>query len=208
VLERLNSALESPPTLVLSEHEGLRFGAGGEVPVARNFRVFATMNPAEYAGRSMLSPAFRDRFGLWAFVELPGEAEVRAMLRALVHGEHPEFAYAGRLWRAPASAPFYGQLAHVPGVDELFAAFASFHASVSAATGPGAEVGRTRRERYVFTRRALLTALRLFAASAPHAADPRAALREALEQVYVERVQPGADRQAVRAALRAVGLGR
>lgn len=208
VLERLNSALESPPTLVLSEHEGLRFGEGGDVPVSRDFRVFATMNPAEYAGRSVLSPAFRDRFGLWSFAETPGEAEVRAMLRALVYGEHPEFAHAGRLWRAPATTPLHGHLAQVPGIEDLLARVASFHASVGAASGPGAEVGRTRRERYVFTRRTLLTAAKLFAASAPHAADPKAALREALEQVYVERVQPGADRQAVRAALRAVGLGR
>ena len=45
VLERLNPVLESPPTLVLAENRGERFGPGGDVPVADSFRIFATMNP-------------------------------------------------------------------------------------------------------------------------------------------------------------------
>lgn len=34
---------------------------GGE-PIHGDFRIFATMNPAEYAGRSVLSPAYRNRW--------------------------------------------------------------------------------------------------------------------------------------------------
>jgi hypothetical protein len=33
------------------------------------------------------------------------------------------------------------------------------------------------------------------------------AVRDAIDAVYVQRVQPGPDRQAVRTALRSVGLG-
>jgi hypothetical protein len=33
------------------------------------------------------------------------------------------------------------------------------------------------------------------------------AVRDAIDAVYVQRVQPGPDRQAVRTALRTVGLG-
>jgi midasin len=59
VLERLNPVLEMPPTLVLTEHDGRRFGPNGDTPVSENFRIFGTMNPGEYAGRATLSPAFR-----------------------------------------------------------------------------------------------------------------------------------------------------
>ncbi|NBW97444.1 MAG: hypothetical protein EBR28_12130, partial [Planctomycetia bacterium] len=91
VLERLNPVLEQPATLVLSENAGVRFGAGGDIPVADSFRIFATMNPATYSGRSVLSPAFRDRFNLWNSLEAPGETEYRALLARLVHGVQPEF---------------------------------------------------------------------------------------------------------------------
>jgi MoxR-like ATPase len=211
VLERLNPVLEHPPSLVLSEHDGTVFGPGGAVEVHPRFRMFATMNPAEYSGRSVLSPAFRDRWNLWSFVDLPGELELRAMLRCLVRGEQPEFAHGGVLWRAPDVDPAYPGLGRLPDIDAMIDQLASFHLAVSAAAGGGggaAEVGRQRRERYVFTRRTLLAAMRLFARAVERGLEGRTALTEALDQIYVERVQPGADRQAVRAALRAVGLAR
>jgi MoxR-like ATPase len=211
VLERLNPVLESPPTLVLSEHDGTTFGQGGDVPVHPNFRIFGTMNPAEYSGRSILSPAFRDRWTVWSFVEPAGEGELRAMLRCLVHGEQPEFALGQGLWRAPDIEPVHPALARVPDIDSLLEGLASFHVAVSAASGGwgrAAEVGRARRERYVFTRRGLLAAVRAFAGGVERGTDGRVALLEAIDQLYIERVQPGPDRQAVRAALRAVGLGR
>ncbi|MEI8257140.1 MAG: AAA family ATPase [Deltaproteobacteria bacterium] len=209
VLERLNPVLESPPSLVLTEHDGLVFGDGGDVAVHPSFRMFATMNPAEYAGRTVLSPAFRDRFGIWNFVEQPGESELKAMLRCLVRGEQPEFPWAQCLWRAPDVEPFYPGLGAVADIDTMLVATASFHvamASATGGTGGGAEVGRTRRERYTFTRRTLLSAMKLFAGAVDRGVAGPAALREALELAYVERVQSGGDRQAVRSALRAVGL--
>ena len=71
VLERLNSVLEDGHELVLTEGEGTIFAKGGDVEPHDDFRLFGTMNPAEYAGRSTLSPAYRDRWQMWRFVDLP-----------------------------------------------------------------------------------------------------------------------------------------
>jgi MoxR-like ATPase len=208
VLERLNPVLESIPSLVLAEHRGERFGPGGDVPVDDGFRMFATMNPAEYAGRSVLSPAFRDRWSMWSHLEAPSEGEFRAMLDRLVHGTHPEFTLDNVLWQAPDSDPIHPCLADEPGIDDVLDAVASFHTAVAAASGNGhaPELGRTRRERYVFTRRTLLAAMQLAAGFVETGASVEPAIRRAIEHVYVERVQPGPDRQAILSALRTVGL--
>lgn len=210
VLERLNPVLEQHPSLLLSEHLGERFGHGGDVPLAEDFRIYATMNGAEYSGRSVLSPAFRDRFSLWNILEAPGEAEYRALLMRLVHGCHPSFVLDGVEWRAPDGEPVHPGLDQEPGIDSLLERFASFHAAISAAAGgpAGSDLGRSRRERYVFTRRTILVAMKLLADLAAAGIGIEAAAREAVEIVYLQRVQPGADRQAVRTSLRTAGLAR
>jgi hypothetical protein len=210
VLERLNPVLEQPPTLVLSENAGESFGIGGDVPVADAFRIFATMNPAEYSGRSVLSPAFRDRFSLWNVLAAPGEAEYRALLMRLVHGVHPEFVLDGILWQAADSDPVYPHLAPQPGIDGLLEAITSFHCAVAASSGGdgGAELGRVRRERYVFTRRTLMALMSIVASRVGKGAGIHEAVLGALEIVYLARTAPGADRQAMRTALRTVGLTR
>lgn len=210
VLERLNPVLETPPSLVLAENKGERYGVGGDIPLAESFRIFATMNPSEYAGRSVLSPAFRDRWAFWNFLEPPGKAELRAMLTRLVHGAHPEFSFERTLWRAPDSSPVHSCLDKQPGIDGLLDSIAEFHTAVAATSGNGggAELGRTRREHYVFTRRTMLAMMQLFADLVRRGMEAGHAACQALEQIYVDRVQPGPDRQAVRTALRAVGLER
>lgn len=212
VLERLNPALENPATLVLSENGGERFGPGGDVPVADTFRVFATMNPAEFSGRSVLSPAFRDRFGLWNVLESPGEAEYRALLARLVHGVQPEFLADGTVWKASDGEPLLPGLAadrRADGrIDGLLDAVASFHFAVAAAAAGegGVELGRIRRERYVFTRRTLLSMMTLLDRLVARGDDVEVALARAIDTVYLQRVQPGPDRQAIRTALRTVGI--
>jgi hypothetical protein len=210
VLERLNPVLEQPPSLVLSENTGERFGLGGTVTIADSFRIFATMNPAEYAGRSVLSPAFRDRWSLWSVLDSPGETEYRALLARLVHGVHPEFILDSVEWRAADGEPVHPQLAGDSRIDGLLDSIASFHGAVTAAAGGDGSVtlGRARRERYVFTRRTMLAAMSLMAGLVDRGVDLEAAAREAIELVYLQRVQPGPDRQAVRSALRTAGLAR
>lgn len=219
VLERLNPVVEQPPSLVLTEGSGTVYGPGGDVPVHAGFRMFATMNPAEYAGRNALSPAWRDRWQVSRFVEAPTEADLLAMLRRLVFGEQPEVATEGVVWRAPASAAVYPGLAEVPDMEGLLERLAIFHASVTAAAGGGggpAALGRTRRERYVFTRRTLLTVMALMARHAIVTPDgrrvdlaiaPERIVRDVLERLYLDRLQDGADREALVSALRAAGLG-
>ena len=130
VLERLNPVIELPPSLVLSEGDGKVFGRGGTVAVAPEFHLFATMNPADYAGRSVLSPAFRDRWLVWHQAESPGEFGFAAMLRCLVFGEQPEVVFRGRHYQSPHTQPLYPALALVPGIREVLPRLALFHASL------------------------------------------------------------------------------
>lgn len=211
VLERLNSALDQPPSLVLSEADGTKFGSGGAVEVSPHFRLFATMNPAEYAGRSILSPAFRDRWLVWHQAESPGESAFAAMLRCLVFGEQPEISFQGARYQSLADEPAHPDLAHVPGIRELLPRLALFHASLCQASGMGGDapsLGRLRRERYVFTRRSLLTCMKLLeSAVAENPGTPLVRhLREAIEIAYIGRMRDGADRSAAIALLRAAGL--
>jgi len=218
VLERLNPVLERPPSLVLTEGPGTHYGPGGDVVVHPNFRMFATMNPAEYAGRTALSPAYRDRWQISRFVQPPSEADLHAMLRRLDYGEHPQVAIDGKLFQATSQEAVYPELVELPEIDQLLERMAIFHSSVCAAAGVdggSATVGRTRRERYVFSRRTLLTALELIGKLRLCGADgselnadqaPGRIVADVLERLYVDRVQDRPDRDALISAGRAAGL--
>ncbi|MFZ4596025.1 MAG: AAA family ATPase [Verrucomicrobiaceae bacterium] len=211
ILERLNCVLESPASLVLTEGAGTVFGPGGDVPVAIGFRLFATLNPAEYAGRSVLSPAFRDRWSVWHHAAVAGEDDYLAMIRFLIFGEQPVVQFHGQSYQAAASTATLPELQPLPDIETLLPRLALFHTSVAKAAGadgnaPG--LGRTRRERYTFTRRTLLNTLRLTrdewvlnpTVSGTHL------LREALHTFYVARLRDAGDRKAVQSLLRAAGL--
>lgn len=209
VLERLNPVLEDPATLVLTEHDGTRFGRGADVEVAEGFHIFGTMNPAEYAGRSPLSPAFRDRWGIWSHVPKPNESELLDMLRCLVTGISPSFVWDGVRWTPPAGTPTYPALSDYPDWEGTLTAIASFHARISGAAGESeapATIGRVRRERYVFTRRTLLNAMRLIASTCTGALNLRGVAARVLGEIYIHRLQESADRSAALTLLRATGL--
>ena len=211
ILERLNSVLERDPSLVLTEHDNEVLGPGG-TPIHPSFRIFATMNPAEYAGRSALSPAYRDRWRGYVFVHPPGEAEYAAMLRALVHGSRPDVQIRGASFRGqPGEAPMAG-LADVPGIDAFLQALARFHTALEGAVGRGGNrgggLGARRKERYVFTRRGLLSVLDYIAhAVVVQGQAPTWAMRVALARTYVGRVGNVADQQVVLQLLDAAGIG-
>jgi hypothetical protein len=197
VLERLNSVLERAPSLVLSEHDGRVLGPRGVHP---DFRVFATMNPATYAGRSPLSPAFRDRFRAYRCVPAPGEQDVSTFLRAAVHGEGGSVQVAGRRYTQPPVAPGYPTLGGSPWLSAALPSLARFHVSVTSAFRAQPTTGA--RERHAFTRRALLSLLDFLALGDV----TEARFREALVRYYVERVPPD-DQATVIRLLDAVGLG-
>ena len=211
VLERLNCAIESTPTLVLSEGHGTVFGPGGDVEVSENFRLFATLNPAEYSGRSVLSPAFRNRWLIWHQAQAADETAILAMLRTLVIGEQPVVYWKGKSYRADAVNPLFPQLQEMPEIESVLARFAMFHTTVAKAAGaPGTTPGlaRQRRERHTFTRRNLIATLQL--CSGPSATSPsgdlRQTLSEAIQQIYLNRYPDTADRKAILSHLRATDL--
>ncbi len=223
VLERLNPVLERVPSLVLTEGDGVRLGPGGDVQVHEDFRVFATMNPAEYQGRSVLSPAWRDRFVATWQASPPGELEARQMLERVVFGVQPDVEVDGRRWAggAGAAAP-YGELAEVPGVEGFLARLAALHTALvrmaTAAEGRPASIGAARRERYVFSRRGLLAVLdallhiEIVDSSTGQLRgfvdDPDAVAIDALERTYIDRLRSTDDRTRVTTVLRSLGLSR
>ena len=209
VLERLNPVLELPPTLVLTEHDGRRFGSGGDVPISADFRLFGTMNPSEYAGRATLSPAFRDRWGIWGHIGKPSEPELLDMLRCLVTGESPAFVWEGVRWIPPRSEAIYPALGDFPDLETTLKSISSFHARISGAAGENeapASIGRVRRERYVFTRRTLLNAMRLIHENAKGASRLRGVAARVMAEIYIQRLSDPADRAAALTLLRATGL--
>lgn len=210
ILERLNPVLETPPSLLLSEGDHTLWGPGG-LPVHPDFRILATMNPAEYAGRSVMSPAFRDRWVNWFHAGAPGEVEFLAQLRFLAHGEHPEVIHGDWIYQGTPTAPVLPELGEMSGSDELLEAVARFHASMATAGaegGRGPALGRSRRERYVFTRRSLEAGMKVWARlrRASPSACPKAQLAEVLSTFYWHRLGSSADRKAAQGLAQAAGL--
>lgn len=208
IIERLNPVLERPPSLLLSEHDLTRFGVGG-VPIADGFRIFATMNPAEYAGRSVLSPAFRDRWALWTQVGPPSGSDVRALVDRLVLGRQPLISHRDRLYQSPTTEPILPHLAAQDGIEEWCERIARVHISAvtaSGSDGDAAEMGRVRRERYTFSRRTLLTALELAESAVAEGRPLQQALVQAMHDVYCARLSEASERAAMDSMLRAAGL--
>jgi MoxR-like ATPase len=211
ILERLNPVLEREPMLVLTEHDNSVIGRGG-TPVHPDFRIFATMNPAEYAGRSPLSPAYRDRWRGYRFVDPPTEGDYHAMLAFLVDGQQPDVLLRGRKFTGTPQAPAFGQLAEIPGIDGFLLALARFHSALeSAVRNPEehrqAHLGVRRQERYIFTRRGLLAVMDCLAGALGTATSPEEAMRVALLRYYLGRVATPSDRATVARLMDAAGIG-
>ena len=199
ILERLNPLLEREPSLVVTEHAGERVGGDELHP---DFRVFATMNPAEYAGRSALSPAWRDRWRAHRVLPAPGEREIEQFLRAAVLGESPAIEAGGAAWPSARVAAPWARLARAAGIATFLGSLARFHVSLERALARADGPGRARRERYVVTRRNLLSVLDWMVAHG----GTHVAMREALVRYYVERLAL-ADRAPVVRLLDAAGIG-
>ena len=74
--------------------------------------------------------------------------------------------------------------------------------------GAAPSLGRTRRERYVFTRRTLLNCLKLLGRARVENPDAPAGaqIRQVIEDAYMRRIGDRTDRNAAVALLRAAGL--
>jgi MoxR-like ATPase len=155
VLERLNPVIERHPSLVVSENQGTRIAPGGDIELHPGFRVFATMNPANYAGRSTLSPAYKDRWTAYKYVSAPSEREYAEMLALMVSGEQPLFSLNGDTFGGGRVPPLFSVLSTVEGLRGLLPKLAKFHATVEG-MARRREIGRDAQEPYSFSRRSLI----------------------------------------------------
>lgn len=213
ILERLNSLLEQPPSLVVSEFDNRIYGGKGR-PIAKGFQMFATMNPASYAGRTSLSPAYRDRWLAHRIVPAPDESGFRAMLELLVFGRQPEVALHDVRWAGSQVNPMFPTLAQISGMSSWLDELASFHAALCRPASGGGEASAkawsSRRDAHVFSRRALLSVLRFlaqFCQVSTSAEDVRVIFRRAIQRYYLDPVDNGAERRAIIDLMHATGLG-
>jgi MoxR-like ATPase len=191
ILERLNPLLETPRTWRLTEN-------GGEIiQVPSTFRLFATMNPAEYAGRRRLSPAFLDRF--IGHVVVPGRTaqDYAAHLTQWVYGEAPVVEVAGRSWTGRRVEPLLKNLARCTDIEEMIPLIAHFHAlAETAAEGTD---GRAPSRRALFR-------VASFADQGSASRQCRAAFGRAVERYYLARL-PASERAGTADLAAALNLG-
>jgi hypothetical protein len=218
VLERLNPVLERTPGLVLTEGPGTRFGPGGDVVVHPGFRVLATMNPAEYAGRAVLSEAWRDRFTAHLVAEPPDELALQQLVAHARSGEHPAVVLDGIRWGPAALEGAPCPVLSDPAFDDLLPQLAPLFAGLAAMSDPasGTPLGVERRERPVFSRRGLLALLDAVRRLSRHdpvrggrvdaISDPVGTLREAVHAATIARLATPADRDRVTLLVRSLGL--
>src|SRR5262249_33763399 len=103
-------------------------------------------------------------------------------------------------------------LASWPEIRTLLPALASFHVALENATGHAdetARLGARRKERYVFTRRGLLSFVEYLASpfGLGDGTPSRRAGRAALRRFYVGRVSAATDQRPIVQLLEAAGLG-
>lgn len=205
ILERLNSLLEVPASLTVAERDLAVWGPGGQ-PIHPGFRVFGTMNPAEYAGRSAQSAAGKDRWLYQLQVQAPDLAAMTAMLEQAVFGQQPQAAGWGAAvvggWQPAVRCPLPDNAL----TRDLLGRLAQLQVSVTAAANSEGGLGADRREPYVFTRRGLLALLQLVSDRVREGEELETAMRAGLRLAFVDRVAPQ-HRAALALLMDAAGLG-
>jgi len=168
ILERLNSQLEKNPSITLSENGGIivrkftdedrelkkQGKLQGVEELNPNFRIFATMNPAEYSGRSPMSPAYKDRWTSYRFVKTPDEKSYEQMMNFMVFGEQPEVEIRGKKYSGEKEASKLATLEDIPNFRTFIPKMAKFQAKIEDLARKR-EIGKGKKEKYIFTRRGL-----------------------------------------------------
>ena len=168
ILERLNSQLEKNPSITLSENGGIivrkftdedrelkkQGKLQGVEELNPNFRIFATMNPAEYSGRVPMSPAYKDRWTSYKFVKPPNEKSYEQMMNFMVFGEQPEVEIRGKKYSGEKEASKLATLEDIPNFRTFIPKMAKFQAKIEDLARKR-EIGKSKKEKYIFTRRGL-----------------------------------------------------
>ncbi|MEK7653799.1 MAG: AAA family ATPase [Patescibacteria group bacterium] len=231
ILERLNSQLEKSPSITLTEHgnevvrelnkeEMEEYKAGklpGVVPLHPNFRIFATMNPAEYSGRKPMSPAYKNRWLSYKFVESLTVEDHKNMMSLLVYGEQPVVEGPGRQkFGGEKVKALLENLGKIPWFREFVPKMAKFQADIEKAARER-EIGKDLKEKYVFTRRDLLGFLEHLASKASVNRStgeiknvlnaPKEIILKAIQYYYLDKMRSRDDLAKIKNLLDAIGIG-
>ena len=215
ILERLNPVLEKNPALTLTENNGEKIGPGGDTPLSDKFRIFATMNPAEYSGRSPMSPAYKDRWTSYKYVENPAEKDYEAMMKLMVYGEQPKVAFRGKEYRADDQESLYPTLETIPGFRSFIAKMAKFEVTLEALARER-KIGKDRQEKYIFTRRGLIEFMAYLSEKSivdrktgervSIKDNPKEIILRAIQYYFLDKISNADDRKKVEDQLAAIGL--
>ena len=216
ILERLNSLLENPPELTATEKSPpIELGGSTGELVHPSFRIFATMNPAEYSGRIALSPAYKDRWTGYSYVPLASEMEILHMLNMWVFGETPPVTvdgvqYDGKAVNVPMSN--LHELSKSLDVKDLIARIARSHYTLSklASTDNSKGISMSRKERPVFSRRLLtrfMTYLDENIRPESDVGELSRVVRLGLVRYYIRRVHSEDDLAIISETLDGQGIG-
>ena len=216
ILERLNSLLEKTPTLKATETSpAIEFGGSSGELVHPSFRIFATMNPAEYSGRIALSPAYKDRWTGYSYVPLASEIDILHMLNMWVFGETPPVnvdgvQYDGKMVKIPL--PNLNELSKSLDVKDLIVRISRSHYTLSklASTDNSKGISMSRKERPVFSRRLLTRFMTFLDENIRPEADVKElsrVVRLGLVRYYIRRVHSEEDLSIISETLDGQGIG-
>ena len=216
ILERLNSLLEKTPTLKATETSpAIEYGGSSGELVHPSFRIFATMNPAEYSGRIALSPAYKDRWTGYSYVPLASEMDILHMLNMWVFGETPPVNVDGVHYDGKqVNIPLFNlhELSKSLDVKDLIARVARSHYTLSklASTDNSKGISMSRKERPVFSRRLLtrfMTYLDENIRPESNVGELSRIVRLGLVRYYIRRVHSEEDLSIISETLDGQGIG-
>nr|AIF08169.1 ATPase family protein associated with various cellular activities (AAA) (MDN1, REA1) [uncultured marine group II/III euryarchaeote KM3_27_D07] len=215
IVERLNSLLENPPSLSITERSpAVEFGSSTKNSIHSDFRIFATMNPAEYAGRTAFSPAYKDRWTGYSSVQIPEEKHYRQMLNMWVFGTTPKVTVLGHEYGGGKVTPPMSNLSSIDVVDfsKFLTLIARFHHDVSVLANDKSTsgLGRGRKERPVFTRRVMTRFMEFINEQVNSESTPDEIARVVklgLRRYYLNRVHNKEDLQTMLNHLDGLGMG-
>lgn len=156
ILERLNPVLESSPNITLSENWWVKIWDWWDFELNENFRIFATMNPAEYAGRQSMSPAYNDRWQWYKFVNTPWESEYNQMLSLMTYWDQPEIDFNWEAYSSLEAESLFPKLKEVTNFHLFLPLLSRFHTKLVELSS-NREIGKDWKEKIIFTRRWLLS---------------------------------------------------
>lgn len=231
ILERLNSQLERYPSITLTENNGLtiryldehemKLYKNGQLPGVEpldpGFRAFGTMNPADYSGRQPMSPAYKDRWTSYKFVHPPETKDYLAMIELMVYGEQPTVVINGQKYASPRARGRFPVLEQLPKFRDFAAKMSKFQEAIERLSRER-EIGRNKKEPYIFTRRGFIEFLtflenktiidRKTKKPVTVADFPEEIIARAIQYYYLDKISTPEDLKKVEDQLGLIGISK